>query len=303
MAIWVPYQDTIRVMPTARFGEVHFYDGVGAAPTPPQAVEFWALPHPPTRECLEILNRMTGLKVVQLISSGVDHVLPYLSDSIVLCNAPSLRARSTAETALCLILASLNDIPTWIQQQAKHVWEWPPRRPGLDGKQILIVGYGAVGQAIHGMLTGFEVNVTAIALHPRPGVHGPADIERLLPEADIVVLSVPLTAATQSMMNSHTLRLMKTGSLLVNVSRGEIVNTSALAAQLLESRISAAIDVTDPEPLPHDHPLWDIPNVIISPHIGGHSRDIEKRASTFIAAQIQRYISGEPLEHVVKRTG
>lgn len=299
MTIWIPFQDTSEFDIPDLAQPVYFFGGMGKPPTEPQAVRFWAMPHPASRECLDTLRQADSLEVLQLLSSGFDHVLPYLPSGATLCNAPQLRAKATAEIGLTLILGASNDVMTWTTQQRNRVWEWPARRRGLAGRRVLLIGFGAIGTALGRMLTGLDVEVIPLARQPRSGVAGFADLPALLPTADIVVLTVPLTAETRGLVDAGFLQSMKPGALLVNISRGEVVNTAALVAELGRGRISAALDVTDPEPLPKDHELWQCPGVLISPHVGGHIADLEERATAYVAEQVRHYIRGEALEHVV----
>ncbi len=169
----------------------------------------------------------------------------------------------------------------------------------LHGQQVLIVGYGAIGQAIEQRLRPFGVDCVRVARTAREGVYSVSELHKLLPSADVVILIVPYTSETTGMIGAHQLALMKQGSLLVNAARGPVVNTDALLAALNTGRITAAIDVTDPEPLPEGHPLWHAPNLLITPHVGGSTPMFMVRAMRFAAVQIGRYMRGEPLENIV----
>ena len=175
---------------------------------------------------------------------------------------------------------------------------------------MLIVGYGAIGAALEARLTPFEVEVVRVARSARPGGQGPevtgpvvygvAELPALLPDADVVVLLVPLTDATRGLVDADFLARMKPGALLVNVARGAVVDTDALLVALNEGRITAALDVTDPEPLPPDHPLWSAPGVLVSPHVGGASSAMWPRAYRVVREQLDRFAAGEPLANVVR---
>jgi phosphoglycerate dehydrogenase-like enzyme len=175
----------------------------------------------------------------------------------------------------------------------------------LSGKNVLIVGYGSIGAAIEARLTPFGVNVLRVARSARdtPSVHPVSKLHSLLPEADIVVLIVPLTSETRGLIGVEEIALMKRGALLVNAARGPVVVTDALVQALQEKRIRAAVDVTDPEPLPTGHPLWSAPNCLITPHIGGSTPEFIYRAFRFGAQQVRRFIAGRPLENVVTEAG
>jgi phosphoglycerate dehydrogenase-like enzyme len=166
---------------------------------------------------------------------------------------------------------------------------------------VLIIGYGNIGAAIERRLAGFEVaSVTRVARRPRTEpveVHPTEDLPELLPLADVVILVAPHTPQTEGMIGSRELAAMPDGALLVNVARGKLVDTDALLAETSTGRIRAALDVTDPEPLPPEHPLWRTPGVLISPHVGGASTAFFPRADRLIAAQLGRFAAGKELEN------
>ena len=164
-----------------------------------------------------------------------------------------------------------------------------------------MLGAGGVGRAIAARLVPFEVDLTVVGRSPRPGVVSIADVPALLPEADIVILAVPLNQETTGLVDDAFLSQMRNGALLVNVARGSVVDTDALIRHLSTGRIRAALDVTDPEPLPADHPLWRAPGVLISPHVGGDTTAFVPRARRLVEDQVRRWAHGEPLQHVVQR--
>jgi phosphoglycerate dehydrogenase-like enzyme len=214
---------------------------------------------------------------------------------------------STAELALALILASLRGIPGFVRAQDRGVWQGG-FRPALADKNVLIVGYGSIGSAIEDRLAPFEVaRVARVARSGRTTARGPVhpltDLPALLPDADVVVLSTPLTEATRGLVNAGFLARMKDGALLVNVARGAVVDTKALLAELESGRITAALDVTDPEPLPADHPLWHAPGVLVTPHVGGPTSAFRPRAERLLVGQLHRFVNHEPPANVVLTTG
>ena len=281
---------------------VHVWDGV--EPPPPQevldTVGFFTLPYLRTAAALPLLSRMPELQAVQTLTAGVDDVLPHLPAGTVLCNARGVHEASTAELTVALILASLRDIPGFVRGQDAEQWR-AGFYPALADRSVLLVGHGAIGTAIDERLAPFECRVQRVARSARQTPYGPVHplsaLGDLLPDADVVVLVVPLTEQTRGLAGKDFLGRMKDGALLVNVARGPVVDTSALLAELESGRLRAALDVTDPEPLPPGHPLWQAPGVLITPHVGGSSSAFLPRALRLVASQLRRYAAGEPLAH------
>ncbi|WP_024366992.1 2-hydroxyacid dehydrogenase [Arthrobacter sp. TB 26] len=242
----------------------------------------------------------TGL--VQSQSIGYDGVAEFLPAGRVYANAAGVHETSTAELALALILASQRELPRLLQNQQEGRWETRPTA-SLADRSVLIVGYGGVGKAIEDRLLPFETTVTRVASRertdPRGHVHGIDELPSLLPEHDIVIVGVPLSDATRHLINDAFLGAMPDGALLVNVARGPVADTEALVRHTAAGRIRAALDVTDPEPLPQDHPLWGIPGVIISPHVGGASSAMRPRMGKLVQRQIELMLAGEPPVNVV----
>jgi phosphoglycerate dehydrogenase-like enzyme len=172
----------------------------------------------------------------------------------------------------------------------------------LTGKTILLVGYGSIGKEIERMLEPFHVEILRIARRAcvEPRVHAVTELNSLLPQAQVIVLILPSTAETRGLIDTQQLAQMQQGALLVNAARGPIVSTDALVEALQSGKIRAALDVTDPEPLPPGHPLWSCPNLLITPHVGGSSPQFAPRAIKIAAEELRRYIAGEPLRNVVQ---
>jgi phosphoglycerate dehydrogenase-like enzyme len=268
--------------------------------TDPAAVGFYVPQYMGPPEALEVLARLPGLEVVQTLTAGYDDVLALLPDTVTLCNARGVHDASTAELAVGLVLASLRGIPEFVRAQRRGQWAHLAR-PALADRTVVVVGAGSVGRAIAERLAPFEVTVTLVGRTARDGVLGRASLEDLLPTADVVVLAVPLTPDTRDMVDGGFLQRMKDQALLVNVSRGPVVRTEALLRELLAERLWAALDVTDPEPLPQGHPLWKAPQLLLSPHVGGDTSAFLPRAWELLGRQLARYAAGQPLDNVVRR--
>ncbi|WP_414719036.1 2-hydroxyacid dehydrogenase [Streptomyces sp.] len=283
---------------------VAVWDGTGAAPGIESlaAVEFFVIPYTFADVAAPLMPRLPQLRVVQSLSAGVEGLHQHVPTGAVLCNAGGVHDASTSELAVTLILASLRGLPGFIRNQDTAEWTGG-FRPALADRTVLLVGYGSIASAIEARLTPFECDVLRVARTardaPRGPVHPIAELPELLPRADVVVLTVPLTPQTRGMADADFLARMRDGTLLVNVSRGPVVDTGALLAELGAGRLSAALDVTDPEPLPAGHPLWHAPNTLITPHIGGTTSAFLPRALRLVRAQLLRYLKGEPLENIV----
>ncbi|MGA5564669.1 2-hydroxyacid dehydrogenase [Streptomyces platensis] len=308
--VWLPIPpDEIEGLPDG-LHYVH-WDAGPDYPADPARCAFYAVPYMKSAETLlRPLPLMSRVRVVQALTAGTENLLPGLADmpsGAQLCNARGLHDASTAELALTLILAALRGIPSFVRAQDAGEWR-PDFRPALADKSVLIVGYGSIGSAIEDRLTPFEcARVVRIARTARDTVRGPvhplSDLSAHLPDADVVVLATPLTDATRGLVGSGFLAQMKDGALLVNVARGGVVDTKALLAELESGRLYAALDVTDPEPLPTGHPLWHAPGVLVTPHVGGPSSAFLPRAKRLIRDQLTLFAAGEPLRNVVATAG
>jgi phosphoglycerate dehydrogenase-like enzyme len=261
-------------------------------------VELYVMPYTFSAITGEVIGRMPRLRIVQTLTAGYEHVMPYLPDGVVLCNARGVHDASTAELAVALTLASLRRIPEFVRAQQREEWAFG-MYDALADKTVLIVGYGAVGAAVERRLVPFECDVLRVARTARDGVAGFDALPSLLGRVDVVILTVPLTDQTRRLVDAEFLAAMRDGTLLVNVARGGVVDTDALLAELSTGRLRAALDVTDPEPPPPGHPLWSAPGLLISPHVGGSTTAFEPRARRMLRAQLERFAAGEPLANVV----
>ncbi|MFD7030665.1 2-hydroxyacid dehydrogenase [Streptomyces sp. NPDC059917] len=308
--VWLPFPaEEIEGLPDAY--RYRHWDGEEEFPADPAACVFYVTPYMKSPEVtLRPLAHMPDLRVVQTLTAGIDHVLGGLDDlrpGVHLCNARGVHEASTAELALTLVLASLRGIPGMVRGQDREEW-----RSGfydaLADRTVLVVGYGSIGAAIEDRLAPFEcARIIRVARSARTAPHGPvhalADLPGLLPQADVVILSTPLTEDTRGLAGAGFLARMRDGALLVNVARGGVVDTNSLLKEVESGRLRAALDVTDPEPLPQGHPLWHAPNVLITPHVGGSSSAFEPRAKRLVVRQLTALAAGEPLANTVLTTG
>jgi phosphoglycerate dehydrogenase-like enzyme len=301
LTAWLPWED-----PDAFLGglpkefDFDFYAG-GERPGSLAEVEFYVPSYMGGGDVFDVIREMPALKVVQLQTAGFEHAQSRIAEGVTLCNARGVHDASTAELAVALILASYRRLPRAVRNQELEVWpqSYDEVDDSLADRTVLILGYGAIGAALERRLSGFECEVIRVARRARDGVHPTSALPELLPRADVVVVLTPATPETERMVDAKFLARMKDGALLVNVARGVVVDTDALLAELGTQRISAALDVTDPEPLPAGHPLWSAPNVLINPHRGGASTAFAPRVARLVRAQLERYASGEPLINVV----
>jgi phosphoglycerate dehydrogenase-like enzyme len=294
--VWLPFDPEVLgdIPDSLRYQHV---DGDNL-PDSRDEVEFYVLPYRFRRADGEALASLSNLKVVQTMTAGFEHVRAYVPEGVLLCNGRGIHDTSTAELALALILASLRGVPEFVRAQDQAEWR-PESRESLADKSVLIVGYGQIGEAIEARIRPFEAEVTRVARSAREGVHSIDELPALLPNADVVVLIVPGTEETTGLFDAEMLAHLKDGALLVNVSRGPVVDTEALLSELRSGRIHAALDVVDPEPLPSDHQLWGAPNLLLVPHVGGASSAMWPRAHKLVREQLHRLAAGEPLANVV----
>lgn len=247
---------------------------------------------------LSPIPAMTSLKIIQSLNAGVDDVLQVLPAGVTLCNAAGVHDASTAELAVGLAIAARRGFKDFILSQENGQWIHG-RNQALTDSKVAIIGSGNIGRKIAELLQGFNVEISTFNRSGHDGCQPISLLDQLLPDFDLVILIVPLSDQTRGMFNLARLQKMKKGATLVNVARGPVVDTGALLQVLEAGHISAALDVTDPEPLPPEHPLWRAPNCIITPHVGGDSEAFVPRGRALIEAQLARYAAGELLENMI----
>ncbi|MBE1487679.1 2-hydroxyacid dehydrogenase [Plantactinospora soyae] len=305
MKAWIPHPEGRELL-----GEIPEGVTVEVAPAPdrlpsdPAGVRFWVPPFLAQAAAVPVAAKLPDLRVVQLLSAGADTWAGRLPEQVTLCDARGVHDSSTAEWVVAATLAHLRSFPTFALAQTRQEWAYARAVPTdeLAGKRVLIVGAGSIGAATRARLAPFEVELTMVARTARPAerVYAVADLPELLPAADVVVLLVPLTEQTRGLVDAGFLAAMADGALLVNAARGPVADTDALVAELSTGRISAALDVTEPEPLPAGHPLWDLPNVLLTPHVAGSVRGLLPRAYRLAGQQLRRFAAGEPLINEVR---
>ena len=273
-----------------------------SGPPPASTIDVVVLPYmsPPS-----LLDRLAGVdaRLIQSQMVGFDGVREALPNGLVFANARSVHETSTAELTLALILASQRGIPDFVRAADQGKWI-PAWHQSLADRRVLLVGYGGVSRAIEDRLRGFEVEIDRLALTERRDergvIHGFGDLDHLLPRADVVVVVVPLSPETTHLIDDDFLSRMADGSLLVNVARGLVADTPALVSHATSGRLRLALDVTDPEPLPDGHVLFSLPNVLISPHVGGRTSAMLPRMARLVVEQVERLQRGEPPVNVIR---
>lgn len=276
------------------------------SPAPAQHIDIVVPPYMGSTGSLGALEELS-VGLVQSQSIGYDGVAELLPAGMPFANAASVHEASTAELALALMLAAQRQLPRFVLAQERGAWA-PVFADSLADRRVLLVGFGGVGKAIAQRLAPFEVEVTAVARSARTeqvegvgevAVHAIDELPALLPEAEIVVLSLPGGTETHHLFSADLIGRMAQNALLVNVGRGPLIDTDALLPALREGRIRAALDVFEQEPLPQQHPLWSAPNLLVSPHGGGASTAMNPRMARLVRTQIERMLAGEPPLNVV----
>ncbi len=298
MKVWIAHEQGRELLGEVPAGvRLEVCPSPAELPSDPADVRFWVPPFAAQVRATGLLARMPAVEVVQLLSAGADAWTAIAGPGVALCDARGVHDAPTSEWVLTAILTVLRRFPEFVRAQARGEWTWARHTPTpeLTGRRVLLIGAGSIGAAIEAKLAPFDVTLTRVARRARPGVHPVTALPELLPRADVVILVVPLTDGTRGLADDAFLTAMADGALLVNAARGPVVDTEALLKHLVSGRISAALDVTDPEPLPAGHPLWELPNVLITPHVGGTVEGLLPRAYRLAGEQLRRWAAGEPV--------
>lgn len=281
-----------------------------SGPLPADAAEVEVVVLAPTQRqrLAEVLGSLPRLRVVQTLNAGVDWVPP-LPPGVLLCNAGGVHDGPVADWVLAVLLAHAKRLPQLLDAQRAGHWDASanlafghgPVADDLADWTVLVLGYGSIGRAVERRLLPHGTRVLRVARSARDDglgpVHGPDAVDGLLPQADAVVLLAPATPETRNLVDATFLARLRPGAVLVNAARGSLVDTPALLAALRAGRVRAALDATDPEPLPAGHPLWAAPGLLVTPHVAGSSAHWLRRAHALVGDQLRRLAAGEPLLH------
>lgn len=260
---------------------------------------------PPYLSMDRVIARLSEVttRLVQSQSIGYDNVQGRLPEGIVFANASSVHETATSELAVALALAAQRALPAFVRAQDRREWKgrW---MPGLADARVTLLGFGGVGRAIAERLKPFEVELRAVASHGRlqDGVEvlPLGELREVLAETDVLIASLPGGDTTRHLLDDEMLSALPDGALVVNVGRGPLIDTDALVDHVRRGRLRAALDVTDPEPLPAEHPLWTLEGVLIAPHVGGSTGAMRPRIARLVRRQIDRMRTGEePLNVVI----
>jgi phosphoglycerate dehydrogenase-like enzyme len=252
------------------------------------------------RKALEYTTSMPNLKILQVPNAGFDDALEFLRPGMILCNARGVHDASTAELAIALAISSRRGFYDFAVAQQAGQWK-SKRYESFNDSKIGIIGAGSIARTLASYLSPYDVKITFFSRSGSDGAVKISELDSHLPQLDILFLVLPLNAESKNLINTDRLKLIKDGAVIVNVGRGAIIDTQALIEELNSGRIFAGLDVTDPEPLPENHPLWKAKNLILSPHVGGNSTAFDSRAKNLIERQLNLISQGEAPENIVAR--
>jgi phosphoglycerate dehydrogenase-like enzyme len=261
-------------------------------------ITFYMAPYMGGHKALEYTTKMSKLQILQVPNAGYDDALEFLRPGVTLCNARGVHDASTAELAVALAISSRRGFYDFAKSQAAGKWGGK-RYPSFNDSKIGIIGAGSIAQTLGSYLSPYDIEITYFSRSGANGAVIMADLDKHLPNLDIVFIVIPLNTESRNLFNKDRLAKMKDGAVLVNVGRGPIVDTDALVVELNSGRLFAGLDVTNPEPLPEGHALWRAKNLVLSPHVGGNSTAFESRGKRLAQSQITLLNDGAELSNIV----
>lgn len=297
--VLVPHDEGLAALADVPGVRAVRYDPGGAMPAEASTAEVFVAPFLASGAAVDVASTLPALRLVQLLTAGAEAWIGRLPDGVALSDCRGAHGGATAEWIVTALLAVYRHLPRFVLAQADAQWDHHGTEE-LAEKRVLIVGAGDVAENTVRRLAPFGVTTTLVGRRARDGVHAVDELPDLLPDHDACVLIVPLTDATRGLVDAAFLAAMPDGAVLVNAARGPVVGTAALAAELTSGRLRAAVDVTDPEPLPADHPLWRAPGLLLTPHVGGSVPSAMSRAYRVAARQIAEYAAGSAPSNLVE---
>ena len=299
MAVTVLVPQALAVEPLTQLDGVELltYTDPSAWPPGADAAEVLIVGWGPVEAVASQLGPLGSLRMIQVLGAGFEDWLGRVPEGVVLSNARGAHGAPTAEWALAALLAVVRDLPDFVRRQDERTWD-KHETGTLIGARVLVLGAGDLGTELQRRLEANDTTVTLVGRSARPGVAGMDELDELLPAHDAVVVMVPLDDSTRGLVDAAFLKRMADGAILVNAARGPVVDTDALLAELGSGRLRAALDVTDPEPLPAEHPLWRAPGLLITPHVGGSTPGATERALRVLATELARFVDGAELRNV-----
>ena len=297
--VLVPYDEGLAVLRDVPGIHAVRYDPDGPLPDEAATAQVLVPPFLAPAKVVELVERLPALRLVQLLTAGAENWVGRLPAHVALSDCRGAHGIATAEWIVAVLLAVYRELPGFVRAQDERRWD-QHFTDELAGKRVLLVGAGDLAANAVRRLSPFEVTTTLVGTRAREGVHGIDEVHDLLPDHDAAVIVVPLTDATRGLVDAAFLAAMPDGAVLVNAARGPVVDTDALVAELLSGRLRAALDVTDPEPLPADHPLWGAPGLLLTPHVGGSVPGGMRRAFAVAAEQLSSFARGERPPNLVE---
>jgi len=296
--VLVPYDEAVAALGRVPGIALVRYDPDGPLPDEAASAEVFVPPFLASAKVVEMVEHLPALRLVQLLTAGAENWVGRLPAHVALSDCRGAHGVATAEWIVGVLLAVYRELPDFVRSQDAGRWN-QHFTDELAGKRVLLVGAGDLADNAARRLAPFEVTTTLVGRRARDGVHGIDEVHTLLAEHDAAVLVIPLTDDTRGLVDARFLAAMPDGAVLVNAARGPVVDTDALVAELQSGRLRAALDVTDPEPLPEDHPLWSAPGLLLTPHVGGSVPGAMQRAFAVAAEQLAAFARGDEPPNLV----